>query len=114
MRELSRRVFEAGVTEKAVTVAGSDIDLAKGSLFEKTISGAVTFSVSGVPASGGVASIVLELTNGGSAMVTWWTGVKWAGGTAPTLTAAGVDVLGFYTRDGGATWRGFVLAIDSK
>jgi len=46
--------------------------------------------------------------------VTWWAGVKWAGGTAPTLTAAGVDILGFYTRDGGATWRGTMMSKDSK
>jgi hypothetical protein len=64
---------------------------------------------SGIPATGNVASLVLDLTNGGSAAVTWWSGVEWASGTAPTLTASGRDVLGFFTHDGGTTWNGFVL-----
>ena len=94
-------------------VAASNIDVAAGGVFAKTISGATTFTVSNVPAAGAVASFILELTNPGT-KVTFWAGVKWPGGTAPTLTATGVDVLGFYTRDGGTTWRGMVLSKDSK
>lgn len=109
-----RQTFGAGVVEKHVAVAAAAIDLALASWFSKTISGATTFTLSNVPASGSVASFVLELTNGGSAAVTWWAGVKWAGGTAPTLTAAGRDVLGFFTRDGGTTWTGLVLGTDVK
>ena len=90
------------------------IDLATGNLFTKTISGATTLTVSNVPATGDAASFILELTNAGSAAITWFSGVKWAGGTAPTLTASGVDVLGFYTHNGGTTWRGMLLAKDSK
>jgi hypothetical protein len=37
-------------------------------------------------------------------------GVLWDGGVAPTLTAAGLDILIFYTHDGGTSWRGFVAA----
>lgn len=40
--------------------------------------------------------------------------MKWAGGTAPTLTASGRDALGFYTYDGGTTWTGLVLGKDIK
>ena len=105
--------FGKGVQETYSAVAASNIDVAAGGVFAKTISGATTFTVSNVPAAGAVASFILELTNPGT-NVTFWAGVKWPGGTAPTLTAAGVDVLGFYTRDGGTTWRGMVLAKDSK
>jgi hypothetical protein len=103
-----------GVKETRVAMPANAIDLATANYFTKTISGATTLTVSNVPATGTAASFILDLTNGGSATVTWWTGVKWAGGTAPTLTAAGVDILGFYTHDGGTTWRGLVLAKDSK
>lgn len=51
---------------------------------------------------------ILIITNGGAATVTWPTSVKWASGTAPTLTASGVDVLTFLTPDGGVTWYGTV------
>lgn len=100
--------------EAKAALAGSDIDLATRNYFTKTISTTTTFTVSNVPASGTVGAFVLELTNGGAATVNWFAGVKWSGGTAPTLTAAGVDVLGFYTHDGGTIWRGMVLAKDSK
>lgn len=103
-----------GAKETKVSVSASDIDLSAGNFFTKTISAATTFTVSNVPASGATASIILELTNAGAYTISWWSGVKWASGTAPTLTTSGVDILGFYSHDGGTTWRGMVLAKDSK
>lgn len=99
---------------KVAAVAASAIDCSAGSYFTKTITTVTAFTVSNVPASGTCASIMLELVNGGSSTVTWFSGVTWAGGTAPTLTAAGTDVLGFYTLNGGSTWRGFLMAKDIK
>lgn len=105
--------FGKGVQETYSAVAASKIDVTAGGVFAKTISGATTFTVSNAPAAGAVASFILELTNPGT-KVTFWAGVKWPGGVAPTFTVTGTDVLGFYTRDGGTTWRGMVLAKDSK
>ena len=98
-----------GIKEVQVAISASAIDLATGNYFTKTISTTTTFTVSNTASSGTVNSFILDLTNGGSATVNWWSGVKWAGGTAPTLTASGRDVLGFFTEDGGTTWNGFVL-----
>jgi hypothetical protein len=98
-----------GIKETSVAVAASAIDLSLGNYFTKTISGSTTFTVSNVATSGTVNSFILQLTNGGSSTVTWFSGVDWAGGTAPTLTTSGVDVLGFYTIDGGTNWYSFVL-----
>lgn len=94
--------------------AGSNIDLSLGNYFSKTISGTTTFTVSNVPSSGIGNSFILELTNGGSATVNWWANVKWPGGTAPTLTASGRDILGFYTTDAGTIWNGLLLGKDVK
>ncbi len=102
-----------GLKETKVAVSASDIDLTAGNYFTKTISGSTTFTVSNVPSTGTAVSFVLELTNPGTS-VTWWSGVKWAGGTAPTLTASGKDAFGFYTHDGGTTWNGIVLGKDLK
>lgn len=99
---------------KVAAVASTVVDCSLGSYFTKTITAVTNFTVTNVPATGTCASIMLELTNGGSQTVTWFTGVTWAGGTAPTLTAAGIDVLGFYTLNGGTTWRGFLMAKDIK
>lgn len=103
-----------GLREKSVAVAASDINLSLGNYFTRTISGTTTFTVSNVATSGDVAAFILILTNGGSATVNWFSGVTWAGGTGPALTASGVDIIGFFTINGGTTWRGMLLAKDIK
>jgi hypothetical protein len=110
----AKQTFGEAIVEGYEAIASSNIDTATGAVFSKTISGTTTFTVSNTASSGSVTSFILELTNGGAYAITWWSGIKWAGGTVPTLTTSGVDILGFYTRDGGTTWRGLVLAKDSK
>ena len=102
------------IIERREAVAASDIDLSKGNYFTRTITTTTTLTVSNVPSSGSVASIILDLTNGGAGTITWWSGTKWVGGTAPTLTTSGRDVLGFFTHDGGTTWSGFLIGKDVK
>lgn len=95
------------------TVSGTNIDLSLGNYFKRTISGATTLTLSNVAASGQVNYFMLDLTNAG-ADVTFWSGIKWPGGLAPTLTAAGRDLLGFISEDGGTTWLGFLISRDAK
>jgi hypothetical protein len=95
-------------------VAASAIDCSAGNFFTKTASGALTWTFTNVPGATRSFSLLLELTNGGTGAQTWPAAVKWPGGTAPTLTTAGVDVLGFITDDGGTIWRGVALMTDSK
>jgi hypothetical protein len=96
-----------------VALAGTAIDCATGNYFTRTVSGAASWSFSNIPASRAY-SFILELTNGGTGTQTWFTNTRWAGGTAPTLTSAGVDLLGFITDDGGSNWRGVLISKDSK
>ena len=105
------QTFGKSVVETKVAMAAAEIDLATGNYFTKTISGIITLTVANTAASGSVSAFVLELTNGGSAAVTFFSGVTWAAATPPTLTAAGVDTLAFFTSDGGTTWRAFVLGL---
>ena len=83
-------------------------------MYATVATGSTTWAFPSSLVSGEIYSITLELTNGGSQTQTWPAAVKWEGGTAPTLTAAGLDILTFYTRDGGTTWRGFLSSKDSK
>jgi len=103
-----------GTRETSVAVPASNIDLATGNYFSRTISGSTTLTVSNVPTTGTAVSFILDLTNGGSAAITWWSGVKWPSGVVPALTASGRDVLGFFTYDGGTTWTGLLLGRDVK
>ena len=100
------------VNIKGSLAAGThDISLEDGNAVTATLAGNVTFTFSNPPASGkqGAFTIILTQDGTGSRIVTWPGTVMWASGTTPTLTtaAAGIDVLGFLTVDGGTNWFGF-------
>lgn len=106
--------LNGAMMQNSVAIPASNIDCTAGNFFSKTISGTTTFTVSNVPTTGTASSLVLALTNGGSSTINWWSGVKWASGSAPTLTTSGKDILGFYTTDGGTNWNGFMIAKDVR
>ena len=76
-----------------------------------TLSGNQTLTFSNPITSGSSSSFTLYVTNGGSATLTWPTSVDWAGGSAPSLTSSGIDILVFTTIDAGTTWYGFASGI---
>jgi|688.fasta_scaffold588456_2 hypothetical protein len=102
------------LTESKITIYDNNIDLSLANYYTKTITSITTLTVSNVAANGAVSSFILDLSNGGSYAITWWNGVKWASGIAPSLTISGRDILGFFTYDGGLVWNGLVLAKDIK
>lgn len=114
--QITRPVFtDYGETVNAIGSIGGgtqDIDLTLGNVVSGTVdTSTTTFTFSNPPASGTAGSFTLFLTNGGSQTVNWPATVDWAGGTAPTLTAAGVDILTFTTIDGGTIWYGFAAGL---
>jgi hypothetical protein len=90
------------------------IDVTNANFFSATLGFATTFAFTNPCTTGNFGGFILELTNGGSADVYWPAAVDFPGGTAPTLTAAGVDLLVFVTRDSGTTYHGMVASADSK
>jgi hypothetical protein len=97
--------------ETKVAMGANDVDLSAGNVFTKTISGTTTLTFSNPPATGKAGAFTLILTNGGSATITWPGSVDWPAATAPTLTAAGIDVLTFVTIDSGVIWYGIASGI---
>lgn len=92
-----------------------DIDLESGNVVTATVSTAEqTFTFSNWPASGSAGSFTLIISDGGSQTINWPAAVQWAGGTPPTLTAAGVDILTFMSVDGGTTIYGFAAGLDMQ
>lgn len=73
-----------------------------------TVDQALVVTLSNPPASPNMGVFVLTLTNGGAFVITWPASVVWDtdGATAPTLQAAGVDIIQLITTDAGTTWRG--------
>jgi len=101
------------------TAMGSDTtpeySLATSNCYTDTIdTGETTATFSNPPASGKMGNLTLVLTNGGSQTYNWPASVDWAGGTAPSLTAAGVDVIDCMTVDGGTIWYCFDAGLDMQ
>jgi len=111
----------AQTAESATSVAYSttiNLDLQSSTLpryFYTTFTGssATSIAVINPPTSGTVGSFTLELTNPGLCAITWTNG-KWAGGTAPTFTTTGTDIIVGFTRNAGTTIRYSLSEKDSK
>jgi len=112
MKDYAETVYAGGNTSTAQTLA-----LTNGNVQSWTMNGNCTFTMpSGATLQAG-SSLTLILTQDGTGSRTGtFTGVKWAGGTAPTLTTTattGIDVLTFTTFNGGASpvWYGFAAGL---
>lgn len=106
-----REIMAAKGDTGAATVT---LDLEIATVFTAKATGNVTWVFSNPAPSGQASTLTLILQNGEAFTMTWPGAVKWPGGTKPTLTASGYDVLTFITVDGGTTWRGALNQKDSK
>ena len=106
--------FGAGYTEAEVANTSATgtwtMDCSAANFFELTLTGSITISPSNVPASTRMWSgtIVAKQDATGGRTITWPTGIKWPGGSAPpaTTTANAIDIWSLMTYDGGSTWVG--------
>tara|TARA_R110002153_G_scaffold81650_1_gene206654 strand:+ start:209 stop:1288 length:1080 start_codon:yes stop_codon:yes gene_type:complete len=106
--QIVQRPLLQDYSEKTVAMGSATaVNLEDGNVFSKTISGTTTLTFTN-PSSVGTSSFSLILTNGGSATLNFPT-TKWAAGTAPTLTASGIDILIFVYH--GSTWYGIASGI---
>lgn len=104
--------FTETLTAKGTVSGAQSLDLSTATVFSLTMSGATTLSFTNPPTTGKPFSFtILAIQDGtGSRLITWPGSVKWAGGTAPTLTttASKADIIAFITIDGGTTYYGFL------
>jgi hypothetical protein len=105
-------------TKQDVTaVASTTIDLALGQVIQLAQAvNITTLAFSNVPTGGVVVTIRRTKDASGTARtIAWPASVKWASGTAPTLTstASCVDIISLLSLDGGTTWDG-VFTLDSR
>ncbi len=109
------KLKDYGEVTNALGSAGGSrtIDLTLGNSVTATASASTnTWTFSNPTASDELCGFTLMLTNGGSQTMTWPASVDWAGGSAPDLTASGVDCLVFWTVDGGTIWNGAMVGED--
>jgi len=115
MKDYAETVYAGGNSGTSQTLA-----LTNGNVQSWTLTANCTFTMpSGSTLQPG-SSLTLILTQDGTGSRTGaFTSVKWAGGTAPTLTttaSTGVDIITFTTFNGGASpvWYGFVAGADMQ
>jgi len=118
--KIVQRPYFLDISETVNAIGGTggstqDIDITLGNVVSATVdTSANTFTFSNPAATGTSCTFTFIVTNGGSQDVNWPGTVDWVGGTAPSLTSSGVDVITFTTIDLGTTWLGFVAGLDVK
>ena len=96
----------------AVTISTSTqtLDLSITNIFNITLSANTTLSFINPPAAGTAYSFMLycKQNNAGGNTITWPSAVKFPNGSTPSLTTTqnNIDVLNFFTLDGGVTYVG--------
>lgn len=102
--QLSGGTLTGAVAEALQAVTGEAVvlDLKTSNNFTHAVAADTTFTVT-AHAGSSFQLGTLVLTNGGAFTVTWPDSFKWADGVPPSLMAGGVDVITFFTIDGGET-----------
>lgn len=101
-------------TDVKLLSGANTLNLADSDLFVKTLTSNITFNVAGIKPSPKVNSFALEIKNNSNYTITWWNNIKWPGGTIPQVAQNTTDIFGFYSYDGGSTWKGIILGKDIK
>ena len=106
------RDYSETVSSPTISAGTLVLNLETSNIFTVSLNAAITtLTISNPPASGSGGSFTLIFTADGTPRsVTWPASIKWAGGTAPTITSTSgkVDSFAFFTSDGGTNWQGYI------
>lgn len=106
--------YTESVTTATVSTSTYNIDLSLGNVFDLTLNTSTTFTFTNSPASGVMqsATIILRQGTGGSKTATFTNAKYTDGQVVPLSTGAGqIDVMTFFTVNGGSFWFGtFAMA----
>lgn len=105
--------FSETSTTPGISSGSLTLDLETGNVFEVTLTEDVSSLIlANPPAAGsaGSATLILRQDATGGRTLVWPSSVLWDGGVAPLVTPAAnaIDICAIVTRDGGATWFGFL------
>ena len=104
---LSYKEYVSAVT---ISTSTQTLDLSTTNIFNLTLSSNTTLTFTNPPASGTAYSFMLYCKQDatGSRTITWPASVKWPNSSVPTLSTGAnkLDILNFFTLDGGTTYVG--------
>lgn len=103
--KLSGGTLTGAVAESLAKVTGGAVtlDLKAANNFTHNVTANTAFTVTANTGNSFQLG-TLVLTNGGAFTVTWPSSFKWADGAPPSLMASGIDVITFFTINGGTTY----------
>lgn len=103
--KLSGGTLTGAVAESLAKVTGEAVtlDLKAANNFTHNVTANTAFTVTANTGNSFQLG-TLVLTNGGAFTVTWPSSFKWADGAPPSLMTSGIDVITFFTIDGGTTY----------
>lgn len=107
---LSQGTLSENVRSLGSISGSNNVDLSRCNYVKFTIGGATTLSFTNPPSNSLAVSYIFEITNGGSAAVTWPGSISWVAGSAPTLKSSGVNLVGLITTDNGTSYLGVLVA----
>jgi len=105
--------YREAVTTATVSTGTYNLDLSLSNIFDITLNASCTFTFTNPPASGTAITATVILRQGVGGRTAAFTNAKYSEGTLPTLstTAGHIDVLTFFTVNGGTFWFGtFAMA----
>jgi len=86
--------------------SGVNFDQSLGNVFTRdAVAGNVTFTVSNTTTTYHIFTLLFTYTSG---TITWFSGITWDGGSAPTLTGGKIYEFTFKTYNGGTNWYGAI------
>jgi hypothetical protein len=95
------------------SVSGTQtLNLATATEFTMTITGATTLAFTNTLGTNQSEVVYIRFTNAGSAAITWPSGAQFAGGTAPTFTTSGIDLIGVKYDTTSSTYFVFVIGLN--
>lgn len=103
--QLSGGTLTGAVAESLAKVTGEAVtlDLKTANNFTHNVTANTAFTVTANTGNSFQLG-TLVLTNGGAFTVTWPSSFKWADGAPPSLMESGIDVITFFTINGGTTY----------
>lgn len=103
--------FAETFASPSISAGTLTLDLTTANTFSVSLNQNITtLNINNPQASSAHGFSIIFTADGTLRTITWPGSVKWAGGTAPTMTATAgkVDILTFFTVDGGTNWYGVV------
>ena len=91
-----------------VSSANITLDTSLGNVFNLTMQSDITsLTISNVPSDGSTITLIVDNT-AGNYDITWPSSVQWSGGSQPSLTSNGTDVITLITPNGGTVYYAFI------